>query len=275
MTIRRAPATPLIGVVQEFWATDEVDSRSADLSRCEFMLPSGKMNLVFRLSNNPLWLYEPGRPESVTRFNQAMLGGVRSRYYIRQFCNPSSAVGAVLRPGAAAMFRVSADELAHRHTPLVDLLGELANRLYEQLSAAQCLHQRINLLEAALLARVSYIKAPTAVDNAMTSFQDLPNVGAMVQRSGLSHRHFIARFRQSVGLSPKRYLQILRFQKALQMLRSPNAPSLAHLAMEMGYSDQSHFNRDFLCFAGVTPLTYQRNPPSEANHLPAKMPFRK
>lgn len=59
-----------------------------------------------------------------------------------------------------------------------------------------------------------------------------------------------------------------RFQRALQALRQREAVSLAALAAEAGYSDQAHFNRDFLIFAGVVPTVYQRLSPYESNHVP-------
>ncbi len=73
----------------------------------------------------------------------------------------------------------------------------------------------------------------------------LSSVEAAVRQSGLSHRQFIVRFRQAVGVAPKTYLRILRFQRSLQLLRQSRRLPLASLAMEAGYCDQAHFNREF------------------------------
>ncbi|MEQ1784857.1 MAG: helix-turn-helix domain-containing protein, partial [Hyphomonadaceae bacterium] len=95
-----------------------------------------------------------------------------------------------------------------------------------------------------------------------------PSVGAAVRESGLSHRAFIAHFRRHVGLAPKTWLQVRRFQRALHAMRLDPAAPLADVAAAAGYSDQSHFGREFMALAGATPAGYRRRSPSEANHLP-------
>jgi AraC-like DNA-binding protein len=199
-----------------------------------------------------------------------MIGGARSRYYLREMTAPSCSVGAVLRPGAAALlFGAPADEFAERHTPLDALWGSAAASLREQLLDAANAEARLALLEAALLARLPRVCGMRpAIAAMLADLHALPSVAAAVQRSGLSHRQFIAQFRHAVGLTPKTWLRVRRFQRALQALRHDEDRALATLSVAAGYSDQAHFNREFLEFAGVTPVAYQRQAPREANHLP-------
>jgi AraC-like DNA-binding protein len=60
----------------------------------------------------------------------------------------------------------------------------------------------------------------------------------------------------------------LRFQHAINRAASDPCIEWADLALDAGYSDQSHFNRDFREFAGVTPEEYRRISPLSANHVP-------
>jgi len=90
-------------------------------------------------------------------------------------------------------------------------------------------------------------------------------VTAAVANSGLSHRQFIAQFRRAVGLAPKAYLRVLRFQHALRRLRRGETP-LVSVAADAGYSDQAHFTREFIEFSGVTPTVYRSRLPPQANH---------
>ena len=71
-----------------------------------------------------------------------------------------------------------------------------------------------------------------------------------------------------MGLAPKGYMRVLRFQRALRCLKQPRGKSLAAVAADAGYSDQAHFNREFLEIAGATPATYTRRSPRHANHMP-------
>jgi AraC-like DNA-binding protein len=73
----------------------------------------------------------------------------------------------------------------------------------------------------------------------------------------LTARHLERRFAEDVGLSPKIFARIVRFQRALRLLESGNC-SGAEVAYETGFSDQAHLIRDFVQFAGIPPTTYLR-----------------
>jgi AraC-like DNA-binding protein len=93
-------------------------------------------------------------------------------------------------------------------------------------------------------------------------------VGRIVEDSGYSHRRFIALFRRAVGLTPKVFWRVRRFQRAIARLAAASDTSLAELALDEGYSDQSHFNREFREFTGLTPRQYREIAPASGNHVP-------
>jgi len=90
----------------------------------------------------------------------------------------------------------------------------------------------------------------------------------MVAASGYSHRHFIAVFERETGLTPKRYCRVQRFRKLLVHAVAHPTLSWTELALAGGYSDQSHFNREFRAFAGITPSAYRRAAPRYPHHVP-------
>ena len=74
-------------------------------------------------------------------------------------------------------------------------------------------------------------------------------VGALAQELGRSRRHLAASFREQIGMPPKALARLLRFERAVERLRG--GADLAELALDCGYYDQAHFNRDFRQFAGA------------------------
>jgi AraC-like DNA-binding protein len=90
----------------------------------------------------------------------------------------------------------------------------------------------------------------------------------VVKQSGYSHRRFIELFARAVGLTPKVYARVRRFQRALHRAHGPDRESWVELAAAEGYSDQSHFNREFRESAGLTPTEYRHVSPTFAHHVP-------
>jgi AraC-like DNA-binding protein len=75
----------------------------------------------------------------------------------------------------------------------------------------------------------------------------------------LSERTFERRFEQFVGVSPRLFTSIARFQAAMKMLDNRQFFKLSDIAYQTGYADQSHFIRSFKKFTGLTPLAFCRN----------------
>jgi transcriptional regulator GlxA family with amidase domain len=110
----------------------------------------------------------------------------------------------------------------------------------------------------------------SAVAWAVAAFQrvDAPwTVAQVVERIGMSHRRFIALFHDTVGLTPKRFSRLQRFQAVLRGAPMHAELTWADLAAACGYSDQAHLTHDFRAFSGLTPSEYLRRRTTFANHV--------
>jgi AraC-like DNA-binding protein len=274
MLISRLPRASLRPFVTRLWAGDFRTLQSPNFSAREHVLPTGGMHLAVRLSGQPLRLFNNPGDLCGRDVGYSVVGGARSRYYIRDVSTPSRSVGAMLRPGGAELlFGATAGELSERHTRLGDLWGPSADLVYQQLLEIDDPEQQLATLESILASRLPVVRGlHPAIAEAMQRFDSCDSVDAVVRSSGYSHRHFINLFRTAVGLTPKAYCRVLRFQKALQQGASQNNDSWASVAQDAGYSDQAHFNRDFLEFTGITPTAYRKIAPLFTNHLPLTSP---
>lgn len=85
---------------------------------------------------------------------------------------------------------------------------------------------------------------------------ETPSLRAIAAEAGVHPVHFAATFRRFVGCSVGEYARRRRFDQARRRLASPDV-SLAEVALEAGFADQSHFSRTFKRLAGMTPLQYR------------------
>ena len=159
--------------------------------------------------------------------------------------------------GARMLLGVPMGELADQVVELDALLGRDAHELIERLHDTGTWAGRFALLDALLARRLAEARRPAPeVEGAwwrlMRTGGATP-VADLVRESGWSRRHFTARFRGEVGLGPKVFARVLRFGAAARELQRPGGRSLAEIALDCGYYDQAHLNRDFRAFAGVTP----------------------
>jgi AraC-like DNA-binding protein len=86
--------------------------------------------------------------------------------------------------------------------------------------------------------------------------QGRARIDSLVERSGMSARHFQRRFTAQVGLSPKHYARTIRFDAAL--LAHHDAPSKpwTEIVQEAGYFDQAHFVRECHALVGLAPSDF-------------------
>lgn len=269
--LRRLPCPALRPFVELVWTSEDGDAAAAeDGTVCERVLPTGAMHLVLRTGDDPVRVFLRADDRTGAALAHAVVGGARAAPYLRSASRTASTVGAMLRPGAArVLFRATADALAGRHTPLEELWGAAAAEALERVSVAGSAARRLDVLESLLRTRLPLAHGlHPAVAEALALLPSSPEVARLVAGSGYSHRHFIALFREAVGLAPKLYARVLRFQRALTLIRAPSARSLGEVALAAGYADQAHFSREFLEFSGLSPGHYRRLAPSAPNHVP-------
>lgn len=75
--------------------------------------------------------------------------------------------------------------------------------------------------------------------------------------SGLAFHHFAHAFKDSMGVSPHRFLIERRITRARSLLADPSL-SVAEIALMLGFADQSHFTEHFRRLTGITPARYRR-----------------
>jgi AraC-like DNA-binding protein len=143
---------------------------------------------------------------------------------------------------------------------LVDLgevLGPAGRRLGDAVRAAATWRGRFGAVDRFLLGRVE--SAPAITGDVAFAWRELERSGGAVpiqvicRQVGWSHKHLITRFREQIGLTPKRAARVIRFERVLRRLDEAPRPDWARLAAECGYADQAHLIRDFAEFAGTTP----------------------
>jgi AraC-like DNA-binding protein len=129
--------------------------------------------------------------------------------------------------------------------------------LGERLAALPSWPERFGLLDRALGSRLADGPRPDpevrwAWGRLARSHGTVP-VGALAAEVGWSRRHFAARFRGQVGLTPKPAARVLRFRRALSLITTGRAASISDAAAAAGYADHSHLVREFRRLGGTTP----------------------
>lgn len=264
------PAPPLSSFIERLWLCSDAPPHDR-----EQILPSGTIELVVNLREDEIRIYDPSQPERSRRFSGAVVSGTYSRFFVIDPLQHASILGVHFKPGGAFPFLgAPAGELADFHVDLEDLWGAPARELRERLCAAATPEERFSLLEESLLSRLR--QAPElhgAVPVALHAFErtgEGVRVRDVAGHVGLSQRRFIQVFTDTVGLTPKLYHRVRRFQQARARVGNAAAPDWARVAVDCGYFDQSHLIRDFLAFSGLSPEGYllRRSERVLPNHVP-------
>jgi AraC-like DNA-binding protein len=95
-----------------------------------------------------------------------------------------------------------------------------------------------------------------------------PPVSDVADEVGLSARRFIELFKDEVGLAPKLFCRVRRFQRAVRLVHGRTDVDWADVALDCGYFDQAHLIHEFREFSGLSPTAYLRVRSSHLNHVP-------
>ena len=129
-------------------------------------------------------------------------------------------------------------------------LNEIAQRIFDCEDDKEC----IEILEKFLMSKIGVSLNINRIGESVSTLLRAPvtSVNTLADNACLSKRQFERVFRETVGMNPKEYAGIVQFQKALWLMQNGES-NYAEIAAECGYSDQSHFIRNFKKLSGYTP----------------------
>ncbi|MFD2470379.1 helix-turn-helix domain-containing protein [Amycolatopsis silviterrae] len=183
--------------------------------------------------------------------------GLRDRPLFVSQSGAARGLTVAFTPAAAhALFGLPLRLLANASVSAADLLGRDADLLLERLASTPDWTTRFALLDDFLLPRV--LSGPELARPVRAAWHRLTSgparVDVVAAEIGWTRQHLNARFREDIGLSPRTVGRVARLHRAVSRL--PSARSWAELAIQCGYADQSHLNRDFRSLTGCTPTEY-------------------
>ncbi len=229
-------------------------------------LPSPSLTFVITL-DDPLDIAAHPDPAQPAGRYQSLIGGLHTAPALITHNGAQSGVHLSISPlGARALFGVPAGVLAGSDLPGEAVLGAVMGEVQDQLRTATTWAARFALLDQLLCRRLvaatSGVAGTPVRPEVVQAWHRTVSSGGRVAVHDLarevacSPRHLSALFDREIGLSPKEAARVVRFDGARRRLAGGWGGSLADLAAQAGYYDQSHLNRDFRQLAGVSPAVW-------------------
>jgi AraC-like DNA-binding protein len=263
----RIPAAALAPFVACYWHSE---GAPAALEK-ERLMPTGEACIIVNLRDDPLRLYAYDDLDRSDTYGFAMLSGARTQPFVIDNQQQDRIFGIQFRPaGGFPFFPIPASETADLAVPLDCVWRSRANEFRERLLAADDVSSMFEIAESFMLAQAART-LHRAVRFSLKRFCHVPHastVADVADQLNLSQRHLIQVFREQVGLTPKTFCRVRRFQYVLQSIHLAPQPDWAQVALEFGYYDQAHFAHDFRCFSGFTPTQYWQRRTPHLNHVP-------
>lgn len=247
----RRPSPPLEDCVDYYWYLGDSPGHGR-----EHVVPSGTLEIVFNLHEDEIRIYDPFDPRRFTRYRGALVSGAYRSHFVIDTRAHAAIVGVHFKAGGAlALLGVPPGWLADSHVNLEAIWGVRAAELRERLCAARDLRERFLVLDGALMRRLgSAVRQREEVKLALWGLRRPDaRIGQVAAEVGLSHRRLIELFTEEVGVTPKVFSRLQRFQRALTLAKQSASPDWAQMAVACGYFDQSHLIRDFVSLSGLSP----------------------
>jgi AraC-like DNA-binding protein len=246
------PGSLLADAVDQVWHFDGTLGAAR-----ERVFPNGTLELIVHLDTP----HRPGDDRTAPRFPPLCVSGILTTAEVVEApLDRCRVLGVRLQPPAASrLLRTSLVPLTSLTLDLGDLLdaaaAELATRVRDAADGTRAVIAAAAWVERHIAPQP---EPDSTVARALAAIRDdggTRSIAAIDAWHGRSRARFNAAFRDAVGVSPKRFARIVRFDRALQLMTCGHG-SFGEIALAAGYYDQPHFNAEFRAHAGLTPRAY-------------------
>jgi AraC-like DNA-binding protein len=163
----------------------------------------------------------------------------------------------VFKPsGFYRLFGVEMSQLVNEAYDARTVIGADISEIWHRLGEAGRFSRRIDIIEQYLSRHRSCARPSISMLTTYISMcRGEVRIEDLAHSAGLSARQIERQFRTQVGLSPKVYARIERFESALRIKAASPEQSWTTIAHELGYYDQMHMVHDFQELSGESPTT--------------------
>lgn len=238
------------------------------------LLPNGNTEILIDFHDTPQYIYDNDTLKEIQACHHVWAAGVRTKpITIPSGTNARMMVISFRKGMAYPFYPFPVNEISNCVVDADLIWGSDFGNLREKLLETKSVAARFDAVENFLLKKFKSRLVPNpciefAIEQ-MTRQPDAINIRRMNDRTGYSPKHFADMFRKHVGLTPKAYLKIMRFQKAVSYIETSPEVDWTRLSLDCGFYDQSHFINDFKTFSGFTPKDYLSKKKSEyLNYVP-------
>jgi len=239
----------------------------------ERLLPEGVVELIFDLTETPKYIYDNETLALRQTCKKVWISGLRQAFITISALHDSSMLVVRFRPGRAyPLLHLPLDRLQHQVLDAEAVLGGSVSALREQLLNAPTPAEKFERTERYFLERLKknipiHPAIGFSVPHILGNLQQL-SIDYLSRKSGYSHKHLISLFDKYVGVSPKDFVRVMRFQKVVSDIGNRREVDWQRVVYECGYYDQAHFIKDFKGFSGFSPRDYLGARGADLNYLP-------
>jgi AraC-like DNA-binding protein len=236
-------------------------------------LPDGNTEVIFDFDDAPQYIYDNQTLKEIQACRHVWASGVRTEFIsIPSGKHTAKLIISFQKGRAAPFFPFPMSEMSDRVLDADLIWGDDFALLRERLLAIKEIDFKFRALEDFLLHNYgSRLVLNPSVDYALAEIIRQPDQISLARTSrkiGYSQKHFIDLFKRQVGITPKAYLKIIRFQKAVREIERSRDVDWTIISQDCGFYDQAHFINDFKSFSGFTPAEYVRRKNGVLNYVP-------
>jgi len=263
------PAEPLGYFVESILYYKEY----SPLHRIDRFLPDGHVNLLIELADAPQHIYDNQSLEVIQTCKKTWFSGIRTQPISIPSGLDSEMVVVTFKKGRAYPFiGMPMYELTDLVVDAELVLGGNILELRDKIIEIQNPLAKLKAVESFLSQRFMNRFIPNEyIHFAVGSILSLPQsctLAWLTQEVGYSQKHLIKIFKDHVGITPKAFVKVSRFQNIILEIEKSHDLHWSTLALDAGYYDQSHFIHDFRHFSGFTPAQYYDLKKDMLNYIP-------
>lgn len=226
----------------------------------ERVVPTGHIFLIFELDGIPRTIFDNETQEPIQTCTKVWISGMHTGQLTISSHKDAEMLVAQFKPaGVYPFFHKPISQLNDQVISANKVLGNEIHFLRTDILRKKTAQEKMKAVELYLRQRFDETKTPPdELMKVIRLLQDEPvsRLSEIVEAYPNTQKHLISEFKKYVGLTPKVFQRILRFNEILKKISNKERIAWAEIAYECGYSDQSHFIKEFSHFSGFNPQEF-------------------